>query len=362
MIRSSFVVRGLVLACCLASSGQALAKTKVACVGEQTTHSLHRENDPEYPFLMAKQLDADFMATTLMAPHGGGFLEGGGTNFTVGNFGHPQASVLNHDQTDPRTYLKSEEFPLLVAFKPDLVVLGPFGWHDVLSKVPLANFPKDMDALIAAVQAIDSKPRIALATPVPEGGADKADGFTQIDTLTRAAATQHQLPIIDVWQELTGKTSLYQDDFHLTVEGRTHLATFVGNSVKTLAAAPPTMGGAGGAGGSAGASGSAGAAGAASEGGGAVEQPYTGGHGGAAAGSGGAPSAGTSSAAGTSASAGTTSGVAGSAANPLGSSTPETDAGCGCRTAPRAPSGAAAWLLALGGVLTLRRRKASAHK
>jgi len=361
MIRSSFVVRGLVLASCLAWSGEALAKTKVACVGEQTTHSLHRENDPEYPFLMAKQLDADFVATTLMAPHGGGFLEGGGTNFTVGNFGHPQASVLNHDQTDPRTYLKSEEFPLLVAFKPDLVVLGPFGWHDVLSNVPLANFPKDMDALILAVQAIDSKPRIALATPVPEGGADKADGFTQIDALTRAAATQHQLPIIDVWQELSGKASLFQDDFHLTVEGRTHLATFVGNSVKTLAAAPPTMGGAGGAGGSAGASGKAGTS-AGGAGGGAGEQPFMGGSGGATPGTAGVSTGGASSAGGSaSTSAGTTSALAGSAANPLDGSAPETDAGCGCRAAPRAPMNAVGWLLALGSVLALRRRR-PAHK
>lgn len=361
-MRSSFALPGLLLVSCLVWSGPALAKTKVACVGEQTTHSLHRENDPEYPFLMAKQLDADFLATTKMAPHGGGFLEGGGTNFTVGNFAHPQASVLNHDQTDPRTYLKSEEFPLLVAFKPDLVVLGPFGWHDVLSKVPLSNFPSDMDALIAAVQAIDSKPRIALATPVPEGGADKADGFTQIDTLTRAAATQHQLPIIDVWKELTGKASLYQDDFHLSVEGRTHLAGFVGNAVKTLAATAP-VGGAGGAGGSAGAGGNAGSAGAvAGSGGSAGESTGTAGSGGASAGSATTPTAGTTSSAGTSSTsaAGTASGVAGTT-GALDGDTPD-GAGCGCRTAGGAPFGAIGWLLTLGSVVGLLRRRASRHK
>src|SRR4051812_47923751 len=142
---SRFVAGGLVIASCLAAAGTAQAVTKVACVGEQTTHSLHRENDPEYPYLMAMQLDADFAATTQMAPHGGGFLEGGGTNFTIGNFAHPQASVLSHTQENPKTYLKSEEFPLLVAFEPDLVVLGPFAWHDVLSGVPLTNFPADLD-------------------------------------------------------------------------------------------------------------------------------------------------------------------------------------------------------------------------
>lgn len=349
MHRSSFVARGLTLAMCLTLSGQALAKTKVACTGEQTTHSLHRENDPEYPFLMAKQLDADFVATDKMAPLGGGFLEGGGTSFTVGNFAHPQASVLKHSKENPKTYLESAEFLLLVAFKPDLVVLGPFGWHDVLSGVPLANFPSDMDALIAAVQAIDSKPRIALATPVPQGGVDKADGFTQIDGYTRAAATAHQLPIIDVWQDLTGKASLFQDDFHLTVEGRTRLATFVGEAVKALAAAAP-VGGAGGMGGG-GASGSGGSGG---------EKALAGSSsGGALAGAGGAASSGSAPVTGT-ASAGMSAASGGATSPTLAADTPTSSSGCGCRTTASTTAPSASLLGALLMSLVLRRRARAA--
>ena len=54
---------------CLLAAGVALAEpaahppqaqTRIACLGEQTTHSFHRENDPEYPFFLGETLDADF--------------------------------------------------------------------------------------------------------------------------------------------------------------------------------------------------------------------------------------------------------------------------------------------------------------
>ena len=348
MIRWSFT-GFLAIAAILATPGLALGQTKVGCAGEQTTHSLHRENDPEYPFLMAQQLDADFVATDKMAPHGGGFLEGGGTSFTIGNFGHPQASVLNHDLENPKTYLKSEEFTLLSAFAPNIVVLGPFGDHDVLAGVPLTQFPADFDALIAGLQAIASKPLVALATPLPEGGVDKADGFTEINGYTQAAATKHQLPVIDLWVEFLGKTTLYQDDFHLTVEGRTHLATFVGDAVKTLAQdlgePEPPAGGSGGAAGSAaaggpagGAGGSGGAAGGASPGpvAGTGSLPIAG-----SAGESPAPSAGTSN-------SGVPSGTA-----------PSESAGCGCRSAGSSGGIGASGLL-VGALLLWRRRRADA--
>ena len=173
-----------VLGLSLTAPTVAQAQTKVACVGEQTTHSLHRENDPEYPEMMAKLLDADFVAGPKMAPHGGGFLEGGGTNFTIGNFGHPQASVLNHELENPKTYLKSEEFTLLVAFQPKIVVLGPFGDHEELSNVDFLNFPADMKALVDALLAIESKPVVAMATPLPEGGKDDSVPYRQINPVS----------------------------------------------------------------------------------------------------------------------------------------------------------------------------------
>ncbi len=344
MKRSRWLSCCVVLAFAMGTPSLAQAQVKVACAGEQTTHSLHRENDPEYPLLMGMLLNTDFVATDKMAPHGGGFLEGGGSSFTIGNFGHPQASVLDHELENPKTYIKSEEFTLLSAFMPRIVVLGPFGEHDRLSMVPLTQFPTDFDALIAALQALESKPLVALATPLPPGGADKADAITEIKGYTVAAATQHQLPTIDLWTEFLGKTTLFQDDTHLTVDGRGHLAEFVGNNVKTLAQDldEPPIGGSGGAGGAA----SAGSAGA------------------PAAGTGGAPTG----------SAGSNPASAGSMAAPIGGTgsvtpsagapndavtpmQPSDSAGCGCRSAP-AEGGVAGSALLLGALLLRRRRQA----
>src|SRR5690349_7774788 len=106
---SSLVVT---LATCLPQIASAQMKARVACAGEQSTHSAHRTNDPEYPLLMAQMLDNDFVAGPDMAPYEGGFLEGGGSHFEVGNFGHPQGTVINHDLSNPKTYLKSDEYQL----------------------------------------------------------------------------------------------------------------------------------------------------------------------------------------------------------------------------------------------------------
>jgi MYXO-CTERM domain-containing protein len=347
MNRARLVGCCVVLALAMSAPTVALAQLKVACAGEQTTHSLHRENDPEYPLLMGMLLDTDFVATDKMAPHGGGFLEGGGSMFSIGNFGHPQASVLDHALENPKTYLKSEEFTLLSGFMPRIVVLGPFGEHDRLSMVPLIQFPTDLDALIAALQAIESKPLVALATPLPPGGTDKADAITEIRGYTLIAADQHQLPTIDLWTEFLGKTNLFQDDTHLTLEGRGHLAEFVGNNVKTLAQdlGEPPIGGSGGSGGAAGSGGVSGAP---------------------AAGAGGAPSG----------SAGTEPSSAGTQAQPSGGSPPtpgagtgnnavtptepSNSAGCGCRTTPT--QGSVTGVVLLLAALALRRRPLEATR
>jgi hypothetical protein len=290
-------------------TGASEAATKVACAGEQTTHSAHRQNDPEYPLLLGKLLDPGFTDSGKMALYGGGFVEGSGPLFTLGNFAHPQGTVLVHDLTDPKTYTKSDEYQQLRAFAPDLVVLGPFGWHETLAKVPLSGFTADYDKLIDSVRGIASQPRVVLVTPVPESGVDKKDGFNEIDGYVRATAKRRELPMIDVWTEFLGKSQLYQDDFHLNLEGRTHLAEVIGQSVKELASEPGSSGGVGG-GGNAGGSAGATSAGA----GGSSGQAAVGG-GASVAGSGGADRAGSGGAAPVAGAAGS-----GGAATPLGGS------------------------------------------
>src|SRR5471030_2760670 len=149
------------------------AQIKIDCIGEQTTHSFHRVNDPEYPLFLGQMLDTDFKAATNTAPMGEGFLYGGGTHYSIGNFGHPQGTILDHDQTNPKSYLRSDELKLMAQFQPNIVVFGPFGDHEALSKVSMDLFKTNMVTLIDRIASFNSKPLIYVALPLPRGGKDE---------------------------------------------------------------------------------------------------------------------------------------------------------------------------------------------
>jgi hypothetical protein len=95
--------------------------TRVACCGEHTTHSGHPAFLPEYPARVAASLGA------------------AGKEYAVSNFGFPTA-VVTEAVSRPaeagggkaRLYSETEPARLCAAWRPDVVVLGPFGKHDAL--------------------------------------------------------------------------------------------------------------------------------------------------------------------------------------------------------------------------------------
>jgi hypothetical protein len=106
-----------------AAAGCAAASlmTRVACCGEHTTHSGHPAFLPEYPARVAASLGA------------------AGKEYAVSNFGFPTA-VVTEAVSRPaeagggkaRLYSETEPARLCAAWRPDVVVLGPFGKHDAL--------------------------------------------------------------------------------------------------------------------------------------------------------------------------------------------------------------------------------------
>lgn len=220
------------------SSPAASAQIKVACLGEQTTHSFHRENDPEYPRFLGEILDADFeVDSTAQHPMGGGFLQGGGSRYQVGNFGHPRGTVIDHALENPKAVLRSEELKLAEAFQPDIVVLGPFGDHEPLTEVSMDHFSNDLRRLIERIAAFESRPAVLIALPLPRGPTDEDENYRRIRNETRQIATELELPIIDLWSEFLGRGDYYQDATHLTVPGRRHLAEVVAGAVRRAAEA-----------------------------------------------------------------------------------------------------------------------------
>lgn len=209
-----------------------LGQIKVACIGEQTTHSFHRENDPEYPLFLGQLLDNDFAVDAdTEHPMGGGFLYGGGSEYHIGNFGHPRGTVVDHELENPKAVLRSDELNLAQSFAPDIVVLGPFGDHELLAKVGMDSFTQDLDALIKHIEAFESKPTILVVLPLPRGPKDDDENYRRIRDETSHLAEELSLPSIDLWTPFLGQAQLYQDATHLTVTGRKRLAEIVAEAV-----------------------------------------------------------------------------------------------------------------------------------
>ena len=221
----------LALSACTSASAPSGSPIKVACFGEQTTHSFHRVNDPEYPLFLGQLLDADFKAEAIEHPMAGGFLYGGGTHYRIGNFGHPRGTVIDHDLEDPKAILRSDELKLSEQFNPDIVILGPFGDHESLTKVSMDHFTPDLNRLIDHIAAFRSHPFIYLALPVPRGPLDNSDNYRRIRDETLQVARARNLPTIDLWTGFLGHPEFFQDGTHLTIPGRHQLAQTVAAAV-----------------------------------------------------------------------------------------------------------------------------------
>lgn len=234
----SIIPRGFLRHCLLIPSLLAIvlpaaAQTRIAVLGEQTTHSLHRQNDPEYPRFLGEALDADFVIDeTKPHPNGGGHLYGSGTHYMVGNFGHPRGTVLDHDKENPRAVIRSDELKLAEQFAPQVVVLGPFGDHEPLTEVSMDNFSRDLRALIARIGEFSSHPKILVALPLPRGGKDEDDNYRRIRQETEQVARSLQLSVVDLWTPFLNHAEFFQDATHLTVPGRRELARIVAAAIR----------------------------------------------------------------------------------------------------------------------------------
>lgn len=283
LVAISSVVAALVLLVAgPASAQEAAERIRIACVGEATTHSAHRENDPEYPELMGQFLDDDFEKDTSEPnPMSGGMLYGEGSSYRVGNFGVPKGSALIHPDNDTaESMLNSAQLPRAEQFEPDLVVVGPFGPHEPYAEVPISNFAADYRQLIEHIQSFSSSPALLICSPIPRDAVDNNTERRQIRDATLQVAADMGIEVIDLWDEFLGRPEEFADQNHLNLTGRQHMAQVIAQAVETWSSATPgsepepegsqggaatggTQGAFGGAGGAVGgASGSGGSAGA----------------------------------------------------------------------------------------------------
>lgn len=208
-------IMSILLAFCFAAVVQASGSDiiKVACIGEQTTHSAHRENDPEYPTRMAEIL---------------------GKKYHVVNYGLPKGRVLkNAPAPDAEEYLGSDPFKRSIKSDANIIVIGPFGRHDTYE----GNWPEhknefeaDLDYLVKQYLDLPSHPKVYIALPLPFNGS-KNHAIADLLAPTKAVAAKHNLPVIDLWTPFIGHSELYNDGTHLTPAGQQKQAEIVATTI-----------------------------------------------------------------------------------------------------------------------------------
>jgi sialate O-acetylesterase len=221
------------------SATASAAPIKVACIGEQTTHShafppLDRESAPvgmqEYPAMLQTML---------------------GPGYDVRNFGDCCGSVL-------QGYMVQETHPYVlgsnpgegpgykesIAFLPDVVVIGSWGRHDwgkakAAAEVwDLARFQRDYDDLVQRYLTLASHPRIYISLPIPipfgTDGPDNGVFTSDVVDVIKAVAVKYALPIVDLHAPFLGHKELYKqppdregEGEHVTNDGLHLIATTV---------------------------------------------------------------------------------------------------------------------------------------
>lgn len=155
-----------------------------------------------------------------------------GSNYQVGNFGKPGATLLYHGH---RPYVKQEEFKGAIAFKGDIAVMhlgindtDPRNWPNYRDE-----FVKDYLSIMDSLRAANPKVRIILArmTPIADRHPRFVSGTKQwhgeIQTAIETVARVSRAELIDFYEPLYPYPYLLPDAIHPNPEGAGILAKTV---------------------------------------------------------------------------------------------------------------------------------------
>lgn len=214
-IKQTVILLGLlILTTISASAASKKQKTiRVACIGNSITYGTgiaDRTND-SYPSQLQRLL---------------------GSNYQVGNFGKPGATLLYHGH---RPYVKQEEFKEAIAFKGDIAVMhlgindtDPRNWPNYRDE-----FVKDYLSIMDSLRAANRKVRIILArmTPIADRHPRFVSGTKQwhgeMQTAIEAVARVSGAELIDFYEPLYPYPYLLPDAIHPNTEGAGILAKTV---------------------------------------------------------------------------------------------------------------------------------------
>jgi acyl-CoA thioesterase-1 len=189
------------------SSSEAI---RVACVGDSLTQST------EYPHDLWMLL--------------------GTANYTVGNFGAGSTTVLLNTETP---YMNTSVFQAALEFQPNIIIIM-LGTNDAQPNLELynASFVGDYVKLVAAFQALTSKPEIWIVLPPPifsnQSGKIDPEYFklTVIPGIEQAA-NETNLAIINVYSALASYPNYFPDGEHPNSAGAKLIANVIYEAISS---------------------------------------------------------------------------------------------------------------------------------
>jgi len=208
----------------LAMTATAQQTRIVACVGDSNT-------ERGYPEILQQQL---------------------GDNWTALNCGIGTATLLDGTL---RPYHKMKQYTQVLKSKANVVIImlgtndaNPKWWDNKrktdFKGTAAEEFKSRYLTLIKNLQAMDSKPRLILALPLPvfpdkapPAKRDNAAGrnanlVNKVIPLIREIATEHKLTLVDIHSHMAGTRNLSVDGVHFNNEGYTKMCEILTNAVK----------------------------------------------------------------------------------------------------------------------------------
>jgi lysophospholipase L1-like esterase len=188
-------------------------RVRVACVGDSITFSTGVEDRgrDSYPSALQRLLS---------------------NSYHVQNFGVNGATV---GRESDQPYVRESAFQQAKDFQPNVVVIL-LGANDTKLQnwAHIETFVTDYRALIAEFAELGSRPRIYLCVPVPafaDGESVNRQRLRELRPKIERLGTDLNLPVIDLYTELSARPDLFPDGVHPNAEGAGRIADLVHRSL-----------------------------------------------------------------------------------------------------------------------------------
>lgn len=187
---------------------------RVACVGDSITWGAGVEGREtnSYPAQLQKLL---------------------GTRFDVRNFGRSGATA---SRAGDLPYWTTEEFTQATEFQPDVVILK-LGTNDTKPQNWKGKeaFRKDFRDLLEHFRDLKSKPKLWVCQPVPVYGDQWGINAQTLDTVLEGveeACDDRKVPVIDLFDALTGHPEMFPDKIHPNAKGAALMARTIYQAIR----------------------------------------------------------------------------------------------------------------------------------